>query len=69
MANSQKSRRWYLLLVLPYVALLLPGLYARMRPEMHGVPFFYWYQMSWIVLTALLTGIVYFKVRTPKSRD
>jgi hypothetical protein len=56
-----KSRRalWYWLLVVPALALMFPGIYARRTPELWGFPFFYWYQMAWIVLTSILSGIVY----------
>lgn len=50
------------LLLLPYVALLWVPFYARPRPELWGFPFFYWYLFLWVILTAVLTGIVY-KVR------
>ncbi|MDI3253950.1 MAG: DUF3311 domain-containing protein [Bacillota bacterium] len=56
-----KSRRalWYWLLLLPALALMFPGAYARQDPELFGFPFFYWYQMAWIVLTGVLSGFVY----------
>jgi hypothetical protein len=56
-----KSRRalWYWLLLLPALGLLFPGVYARRTPELFGFPFFYWYQMVWIVLTSVIAGIVY----------
>ncbi|TAN22775.1 MAG: DUF3311 domain-containing protein [Acidobacteria bacterium] len=50
------------LLLVPYVALLWVPLYARQQPELWGFPFFYWYLFLWVILTAVLTGIVY-KVR------
>ena len=54
------SRRWvYLLLVPPFLALLYPPLYAKDDPELFGFPFFYWYQFAWVVVTAVLTAIVY----------
>jgi hypothetical protein len=54
------SRRWvYLLLVPPFAALLYPPLYAKHDPELFGFPFFYWYQFAWVVVTAVLTAIVY----------
>ena len=60
-----KSRRayWYWLLILPAIAFMFPGTYARTTPELFGFPFFYWYQMGWIVLTSLITGIVYLATR------
>jgi hypothetical protein len=57
--SSRRSRGWYLLLVLPFVGLLYPPLYARHDPELFGFPFFYWYQLAWVPVTALLTIIVY----------
>jgi hypothetical protein len=50
---------WNLLLVLPALALLFPGVYARATPELFGIPFFYWYQFGWIILTGLITAFVY----------
>lgn len=50
---------WNLLLLLPALALVFPGVYARATPELFGIPFFYWYQLAWIVATGLITGFVY----------
>jgi hypothetical protein len=49
--------------VLPYAALLYPPLYATENPELFGFPFFYWWQLLWVPITALLTWIVYRMVR------
>jgi len=51
--------RWYWLLLLPFVCMLWPALYARVDPTVAGIPFFYWYQFAWVVLSALLTALVY----------
>ena len=53
-------RCWYLLLILPFVGTLLPPLYNHARPALFGMPFFYWYQLLWVVISAILTAIVYF---------
>jgi uncharacterized protein DUF3311 len=58
-----RSRLWYLLLVVPFAGLLWVPLYADAKPELFGFPFFYWYQFAWVPVTALLTWIVYLKVR------
>ncbi|MEA2466568.1 MAG: hypothetical protein QOJ57_694 [Thermoleophilaceae bacterium] len=58
-----RSRLWYLLLVVPYVGLLWVPFYADAKPELFGFPFFYWYQFAWVPITALLTWIVYLRVR------
>lgn len=48
-----------LLLLLPFLALLWIPFYNRELPELFGFPFFYWYQLLWVPLTALLIWIVY----------
>jgi hypothetical protein len=61
---SEKTRtRWKLLLVLPYIGLCFPQLYARMTPELFGFPFFYWYQFAWVVVASALMGLVYRKLK------
>ena len=63
-APSEKTRtRWKLLLVLPYLGLCFPRMYARATPELFGFPFFYWYQFAWVILAAGLLGLVYKKLR------
>ena len=56
-------RRWprfvSLLLVIPYIAMLFVPSYNRIEPKLAEIPFFYWYQLSWIVLGALLLLVVY----------
>jgi hypothetical protein len=58
---------WTLLLILPYIGLLFPQMYNRAGPGLWGFPFFYWYQFAWVILSSLITGLVYFKTRPPES--
>lgn len=51
-------RAWYALLILPFAGTLIPPLYNRAAPALFGMPFFYWYQLAWIPLTAVLLGLV-----------
>jgi len=44
----------------PYLAVLWPPLYNRVEPSLAGIPFFYWYQMLWIVIGAAVLVPVYF---------
>jgi hypothetical protein len=60
------SRLWYLLLLVPYLAMMWVASYNSIEPVWAGIPFFYWYQLLWIWIGALLTAIVYFATR---SRD
>ena len=43
--------------------MLWVGSYDRMEPALFGLPFFYWYQLLWVVLGAALTGMVYLATR------
>lgn len=49
----------YLFLLIPYVAFGWVPFYNRVTPELFGIPFFYWWQMGWIVLTAACIVPVY----------
>jgi len=51
-------RGWYLLLILPFAGTLIPPLYNRASPTLFGMPFFYWYQLAWVLVTAALLGLV-----------
>jgi hypothetical protein len=48
-----------LLLLLPFIGLLWIPFYNRELPALFGFPFFYWYQLLWVLLTALFTWLVY----------
>jgi hypothetical protein len=58
-----RSRRVWLLL-LPYLALCFPQIYARSTPTLWGFPFFYWYQFAWVIAASALLAIVYRKLKT-----
>ena len=53
------QRWWYLLLLVPFIAMLLPQTYNAATPALGGLPFFYWYQLLWVVLMGLITVAVY----------
>ena len=49
--------RW--LLLAPFAAMLDVGSYNRIEPTLSGIPFFYWYQLLWILIAAALIFLVY----------
>ncbi|MGN6517428.1 MAG: DUF3311 domain-containing protein [Rhizomicrobium sp.] len=49
----------HLLLIVPFIAMLWVPFYNRALPDLAGVPFFYWYQILWVALTALVLWVVY----------
>ena len=57
--NRSEWSWWYLLFLVQYVAVLWPPLYNKADPYWMGVPFFYWYQMLWVIISAILTALVY----------
>jgi membrane protein implicated in regulation of membrane protease activity len=59
----------YALLGLPFVAVLWVPLYGRTTPRLAGLPFFYWYQFVWIVLTVALMAISARMLRRADRRD
>jgi len=50
---------WYLLFLVQFAAMLWPPFYNKAEPYVMGVPFFYWYQMLWVIISAVFTAIVY----------
>lgn len=50
---------WYLLFVAQFVGVLWPPLYNKAEPYVMGVPFFYWYQLLWVIISAVFTAIIY----------
>jgi predicted ferric reductase len=60
--NGKRRSRFrlvHLLLIVPYLAVLWVPFYNSAGAALYGVPFFYWYQMLWIALGALLLLPVY----------
>ena len=58
--RTRTRRSWLLLLLLiPFIVLLWPPFYNYREPSFIGMPFFYWFQLLWIIITAILTAIVY----------
>ncbi|MEW2120750.1 DUF3311 domain-containing protein [Streptomyces sp. NPDC005474] len=48
-----------LCLFAPFVSMLWVGSYAKVDPAFIGIPFFYWYQMLWVVISTALTMTAY----------
>jgi hypothetical protein len=52
-------RAIHILLAIPYIAMLWVPFYNRVEPRLAGIPFFYWYQLLWILLGSLLLFVVW----------
>jgi hypothetical protein len=58
--ERRRRPRWTnLLLIAPYVAVLWVPFYSSVEPQLAGIPFFYWYQFLWILISAVLTFLAY----------
>jgi hypothetical protein len=47
-----------LFLAVAVVSLWVP-LYNRTEPNLAGIPFFYWFQIAWIVVSGISVAIAY----------
>jgi len=56
-----------ILILIPVVALLWVGSYTKETPRLGGFPFFFWYQLMWVFLTAILSWVAYLLVRAARQ--
>ena len=57
----RRRNSWaYWLLLIPFIATLWVPFYNAVEPMWQGIPYFYWYQFLWILISAALTALVYF---------
>lgn len=49
-----------MLFIIQFAVALWPPLYNRTEPVALGVPFFYWFQLLWVLVSAVFTAVVYF---------
>ena len=54
---------WYLLFLLQFVGVLWPPFYNKLEPTLLGMPFFYWYQLLWVIISAVITATIYLATR------
>ena len=61
--ETPRGRRWRyaarLLLVIPFVMALWVPSYNRIEPTLADIPFFYWYQLTWVLVGAVIVLAVY----------
>lgn len=67
--QGRKFHPIYLLLLVPFVALLWVPFYDRAEPALFGIPFFFWYQMAWTLLGAICTYPVYRHEENVRLKD
>jgi len=58
--SARRGPSWLLIfLLLPFIVLLYPPFYNFDQPRFLGIPFFYWFQLLWIIITAIITAVLY----------
>jgi hypothetical protein len=58
--GAGRLRYWpRVLFAIPFAAILWVPSYNRLEPALGDVPFFYWYQLVWILLGAVVALAVY----------
>ena len=55
---AQRVFIYFLFVFVTVVALAVP-FYNRTTPELAGIPFFYWFQVAWILAGAFATALAY----------
>jgi hypothetical protein len=65
--DGKRNQWWLALLLAPFIGVLWVPFFNRIEPKLWGIPFFFWYQFLWVVISAILTALVYFNV-APKPR-
>lgn len=58
---------WHWLLLIPIVVPLYTPLYNRIEPSWFGLPFFYWCQLAFAFLAALIISVVHVATKEPSS--
>jgi hypothetical protein len=47
--TARRWKGWNLLLLVPLVTLVTPW-FNSVEPRLFGIPFFYWFQLAWVVV-------------------
>src|ERR1700712_1186262 len=66
--NALVWRWWNLLLLLPLL-MLITAWYNKDQPRLFGMPFFYWYQLAFVFVGVSGVPIVYAATKTPSSGE
>jgi hypothetical protein len=71
-ARRPSTGLWVLILVLLIPPVVLPlwvPLYDKTDPTLFGFPFFYWFQFALILMSAVMTIVVYLLSRVADRKD
>jgi hypothetical membrane protein len=57
------------LLLIPMLALALVPVYSEETPKLLGFPFFYWYQLVWVVLASVFTYAAFLVIKRARGEQ
>jgi hypothetical protein len=69
---GRRPRTWGLVTILLGAAIagtLWVPIYARSGPKLGPFPFFYWYQLIWVPVTAVLCWVCYLLLKSKPGRS
>lgn len=67
--KRRSHKLWLALLMAPFIGLAAPAIYNRETPYFFGIPFFYWYQAAWVLVSTVILAAVYAKTRNDDPCD
>jgi len=57
--RRRRRGRWYWGFLIPLALVVSVPLYNRDEPSLWGLPFFYWVQMLFVIIGAVVTAAIY----------
>jgi hypothetical protein len=66
-SGQPRNKHWLWLLLLPWIGVVWVPFYNKIEPVLWGFPFFYWYQLAWVLISAVITAVVYQKTKAQPS--
>lgn len=66
-ASRTRGTGWYWAFLIPLALVVGVPFYNRAEPTLWGMPFFYWSQLLFVVVGAVVTGVVY--LLTPEGGE
>ncbi|MBS2963889.1 DUF3311 domain-containing protein [Actinocrinis puniceicyclus] len=55
-------------LIAPFVAMLWIPSFNKTNPKLLGFPFFYWYQLLWVIITAVLMIVAFVAMNRDRTQ-
>lgn len=58
-SGTRRRVFWVSLILLVCAVALIAPLYNLIEPRLFGIPFFYWFQFVWVILSGIVTALAY----------